>query len=124
MKKRLQVACGIIEKDGRYLIVKRGQTSKCALKWEFPGGKIEKGETLEECMTRELKEELDIEVEVHQRLDTVVRENEELTTELIPFRCKIIKGEIQYLVIYNQINPNLVPLKLMFIKEDYHNQLL
>ena len=97
MQKRLQVTCGVIEKDGRFLIVQRGHSSRYALKWEFPGGKIEVGETLKECMKRELKEELDIDVEVFERLDTVVREYKELTIELIPFRCQVIKGEITLL---------------------------
>ena len=55
MKKRLQVTCGVIEKEGKFLIVQRGETMRYALKWEFPGGKIEAGETLKECMKRELK---------------------------------------------------------------------
>lgn len=56
------VAAAILVKDNRILIAKRSAKDKFANKWEFPGGKIEEGETPEECLKRELKEELDIEV--------------------------------------------------------------
>ena len=56
-----QVAAAIIEKDGKILIAKRKKGSSLAGKWEFPGGKIEPGESPEECLKREMKEEFDIE---------------------------------------------------------------
>lgn len=93
----MRVTCGVMEKDGKYLIVQRGENTKHALKWEFPGGKIDPGETEAECMARELKEELDIDVEVQQRLESIVREDPDVVVELIPFRCKIIGGKITLL---------------------------
>lgn len=58
----LVAACALIDADGRILICKRPQGKQLAGMWEFPGGKVEKGETPEECLIRELKEELDINV--------------------------------------------------------------
>jgi 8-oxo-dGTP diphosphatase len=58
----LVAACALIDVDGRILICKRPQGKQLAGMWEFPGGKVEKAETPEECLIRELKEELDINV--------------------------------------------------------------
>ncbi len=58
------VAAAIIEKNGRVLIAKRRQSSKFGGRWEFPGGKVEKGETPEQCLKRELKEELAVTAEI------------------------------------------------------------
>ncbi|HEX6002340.1 MAG TPA: 8-oxo-dGTP diphosphatase MutT [Hyphomicrobiaceae bacterium] len=56
----LVVACGLIDADGRVLLAQRPEGKPLAGLWEFPGGKIEAGETPEAALIRELKEELDI----------------------------------------------------------------
>ncbi|NSW92570.1 MAG: NUDIX domain-containing protein [Firmicutes bacterium] len=56
----VKVTAALIVKDNQILIAKRKSNAKLANKWEFPGGKIEAGETPEECLRRELKEELNI----------------------------------------------------------------
>ncbi|MFI5251535.1 MAG: NUDIX domain-containing protein [Bacteroidota bacterium] len=56
----IKVAVGIIVKDGKALLCQRKKTMRYGLKWEFPGGKVENGEPLEECLRRELEEELGI----------------------------------------------------------------
>jgi 8-oxo-dGTP diphosphatase len=58
----LVAACALIDVDGRVLIAQRPQGKSLAGLWEFPGGKVEPGETPEAALVRELKEELDIEV--------------------------------------------------------------
>lgn len=58
------VAAAIIRKKGKVLICQRGEGGNCAFLWEFPGGKLEVGETLEDCLIRECKEELDIDIVV------------------------------------------------------------
>lgn len=58
------VPCAIIEKDGKILIARRAADQKLAGKWEFPGGKVEEGESPEECLKRELEEEFGIQDEV------------------------------------------------------------
>ena len=60
----LTVAGGILEENDMVLIAQRKRNDDYGLKWEFPGGKLREGETGEECIVRELKEELGIEVEV------------------------------------------------------------
>lgn len=67
MEKRKSVSivtAAVIEKNGRVLIAKRRQGSKFAGKWEFPGGKVEKRETPEQCLKRELREELAVTAEI------------------------------------------------------------
>ena len=56
----LQVVAGIIEREGRILICRRKAQQTHPLKWEFPGGKVERNETLPQALERELAEELDI----------------------------------------------------------------
>ena len=58
----LVAACALVDVDGRVLMCQRPQGKSLAGLWEFPGGKLEPGETPEACLIRELKEELDIEV--------------------------------------------------------------
>ena len=97
MKNRMRVTCGVIEKAGKYLIVQRGADTSHAFKWEFPGGKVDPGETEAACMARELKEELDIDVLVEEPLLPIEREESDLIIELLPFRCRIIGGKITLL---------------------------
>ena len=58
----INVTAAIIERDGKVLLAKRSSTSSLPNKWEFPGGKVESGETPEECLKRELWEEFEIKV--------------------------------------------------------------
>jgi 8-oxo-dGTP diphosphatase len=59
----LVAACALVDADGRVLIAQRPQGKQLAGLWEFPGGKVEKGETPEECLIRELREELGVETQ-------------------------------------------------------------
>ncbi len=60
----ITVLAAIIEKDGRILLCRRAPGRSNAGKWEFPGGKLEAGETEQECLTRELREELGVEADM------------------------------------------------------------
>jgi 8-oxo-dGTP diphosphatase len=64
----IRVTAGIIERGGKYLIARRAPGKHMAGRWEFPGGKIEPGESPEECLERELMEEFRIRVEVGAHL--------------------------------------------------------
>jgi 8-oxo-dGTP diphosphatase len=57
-----RAAVGILREDGRVLVCQRKKNSRYELKWEFPGGKVESGESVQDCVKRELREELSIEV--------------------------------------------------------------
>lgn len=60
----LVAACALVDTDGRVLIAQRPQGKQLAGLWEFPGGKVEPGETPEECLVRELREEIGIETKI------------------------------------------------------------
>ena len=66
MKKQLFVVAGAIIKDKFVFAAQRGNHGKTAFKWEFPGGKVESGETNEQALEREFKEELKIDVKAHE----------------------------------------------------------
>lgn len=87
------VTAAVIEKDGRVLIARRKQGSMFAGKWEFPGGKMEKGETPEQCLKRELQEELTVLADIGDLM--CVSEHSyspDWTILLMAYRAKIISG--------------------------------
>lgn len=93
-KKIIKVTCAIIEDAGKILVAQRSENMNLALKWEFPGGKIEEGELPEDCIKREIKEELDINISVGERLKSTVHSYGDKTIELIPFICKLEGGKL------------------------------
>ncbi len=92
--KHIHVTCAIIEKDGKVLSTQRSEIMSLPLKWEFPGGKINDGERPEECLSRELYEELGISVVISRPLAPVTHQYPTFIITLYPFVCKIITGEI------------------------------
>ena len=69
---------------------------KLPLKWEFPGGKIETGESKEKCLRREIKEELHIDINIHSALSMVEHHYADLL-QLYPFVCSLKSGEVKVL---------------------------
>jgi 8-oxo-dGTP diphosphatase len=92
--KRIHVACAIIEKGGKVLCAQRSESMSLPLKWEFPGGKIDVGESPEECLRRELVEEMDIYVRVGKSLPQSTYHYPSFTVTLYPFICLIESGDI------------------------------
>lgn len=87
------VIAAVIEKDGRILIARRKQGKCHTGNWEFPGGTLEEGETYEECLKRELKEELDITVEVGNLFCSCTHSyTHDWTIRLITYRTYVISG--------------------------------
>ena len=87
------VACAIIEDEvGRILLAKRPEGKCLGGFWEFPGGKIEEGESAEVALVRELEEELLIQTQVFQTLGAVEHHYEKFSIRLIPCRAKILAG--------------------------------
>lgn len=93
--KHIHVTCAIIEKDGKVLSTQRSQTMSLPLKWEFPGGKIHDGESPEDCLKRELREELELEVAVGRSLPPTTHQYPTFKITLYPYICKITSGEIK-----------------------------
>ena len=88
----IEVAAGIIAHEGRYLIARRKAGAHLGGLWEFPGGKREAGETLEECLHRELWEELNVRVSTPTPFQIVRHEYPEKVVELHFFCCRIKAG--------------------------------
>ena len=91
--KTVRVVAGIIIEDGKVFATQRGY-GEFKDGWEFPGGKIEQGETPEEAVVREIMEELDTEVEVKELFDTVEYDYPKLHLSMDCFICKIKKGDL------------------------------
>jgi 8-oxo-dGTP diphosphatase len=84
----IRVTCAIIRnEENEILVVQRGDNTDHPLKWEFPGGKINKGESEEECIIREIKEELSIDIVICSRLEVVDYDYGFKHILLIPFVC-------------------------------------
>ncbi|SRR5690606_5821693 len=92
---KISVTCAIIIKDKKVLVVQRSEAMKLPLKWEFPGGKIESDESEEECIKREIIEEIGIEIELISRLTPSIHSYSTFQIELIPFLANYTKGNIK-----------------------------
>ncbi len=91
----IEVAAGLIFCEGKLLIAQRPSGGHLAGLWEFPGGKCETGETLPECLQRELFEELGIAVNVSERVMTTTHVYPEKTVKLNFFLCKLVTEKPQ-----------------------------
>ncbi|WP_293944775.1 MULTISPECIES: (deoxy)nucleoside triphosphate pyrophosphohydrolase [unclassified Sphingobacterium] len=93
----LQVTCAIIEHANKILICQRSASMKLPLKWEFPGGKIETGESKEDCLRREIEEELNIDITIRKVLTMVEHHYADFSLQLYPFVCSLQSGEVKAL---------------------------
>tara|TARA_Y100000034_G_C6816717_1_gene367492 strand:+ start:143 stop:505 length:363 start_codon:yes stop_codon:yes gene_type:complete len=92
----ITVTCAIIEKGNKFLITQRPNDGRSnANRWEFPGGKVE-NEEMEDCLKREIKEELGVDIEILEEFITSTYEN----IKLVSFKCEL-KGDIQHIDIIN-----------------------
>ena len=92
-RQRVEVAAGLIFRNGTLLIAQRRPHDHLGGLWEFPGGKREPAETFAQCLQRELREELDVEVEIGELLETVTHTYPEKTVHLKFFRCTLLRNE-------------------------------
>lgn len=89
----IEVAAGLVFRGGQLLITQRLKGSHLAGLWEFPGGKREPSENYEACLRRELREELGIEVEVKDLLESIRHDYPEKSVYLKFFRCTLLQNE-------------------------------
>lgn len=88
--KEIFVVAGIIEKDGKILCMQRdkGKHEYVSFKWEFPGGKIESGESEEDALSRELREEMELDVEIKGHFMTIRHEYPDLIVNMSCYLCR------------------------------------
>ena len=91
----IKVVAAIIKKDNLSLIVQRNKNKHLGLKWEFPGGKVESKETLEEALIREIKEEINITINVHQKVGEEKYKDRKINVILHYFLCSHQSGTIK-----------------------------
>ncbi len=92
--KKINVAAAIITKNNKYFIAKRNKNKHLGGFYEFPGGKQDVNETLQETVIREIKEELDVNICVGNKLGEEYYKDEKINVHLHYFFCTIISGDI------------------------------
>lgn len=93
MKKNIHVVGAVIVENNKILCAQRGTTKSLPLKWEFPGGKIEEGETAQDALRREIDEEMECSVEIGEKVDYTVHEYDFGIVHLTTFYCNLLEGE-------------------------------
>lgn len=88
------VTAAVIEESGKILVARRKKGDRCEGRWEFPGGKVEPGETPEESLKRELREEMGIDVAVGEQLCVCPFRAGEALMELLVYRARIVNGKV------------------------------
>ena len=96
-RKVIEVSAALVFREGRLLITQRHAGSHLGGLWEFPGGKREAGETFEECLVREIREELGVEISVGELFEEVRHDYPEKSVHLKFFKCRLLAGEPQAL---------------------------
>ncbi len=89
----VQVAAGLVFRGGKLLVTQRPPASHLGGLWEFPGGKCQAGESFEQCLRRELAEELGIEVQVQELVEDLTHDYPEKSVHLKFFRCRWLRHE-------------------------------
>lgn len=91
----INVTCAIIYFETKIFVAQRSDKMKLPLKWEFPGGKLEADESEEECIIREIKEEINIDIKLLSKLSNSIYDYGTFKINLIPFIAIHINGDIQ-----------------------------
>ena len=127
----LVVAAAVVEREGRVMLCQRLPNAHNGLKWEFPGGKLEAGETPEAALARELREELDIDVTVGHVRDAVYHRYPDRDVLVLFYRCSISSGEptavqcnaVAWVKPEDMACYDFAGADLVFVKRNYSEQL-
>ena len=88
----IRVVAAVIERDGRYLITQRRPSAVLPLLWEFPGGRVEDGETDADALRREVKHRLDVNIDPGQLISFVSHPYEHYVVDLYLYECRLAGG--------------------------------
>jgi 8-oxo-dGTP diphosphatase len=92
-ERHIRVVAGVIERGGRYLITQRRASAVLPLLWEFPGGRVEAGETDAAALKREVFHRLGVDVEPGQLISFVTHPYEKYSVDLYLYECELSSGE-------------------------------
>ncbi len=93
----IDVVAAVIKKDNKYLIAQRNRHKHFAFHWEFPGGKVDKGETFENALKREILEELSIDIKINNKITSKKYRDEKINVEVHYYFCEKIDQDITLL---------------------------
>jgi 8-oxo-dGTP diphosphatase len=93
----IRVVAAVIDQGGKYLITQRRPSAVLPLMWEFPGGRVEEGETDADALRREVKHRIGVEVDPGQLISFVSHPYERYTVDLYLYECRLTKGNPQAL---------------------------
>ncbi len=93
----IRVVAAVVERDGCYLITQRRPTAVLPLMWEFPGGKVEAGETDVQALKRELLHRLGADIEVGKLISFVSHPYEHYTVDLFLYECRLLSEKLEAL---------------------------
>jgi 8-oxo-dGTP diphosphatase len=91
----IRVVAAVIERNGKYLITQRRPEGVLPLLWEFPGGRVEDGETDEQALGREMRERLDVDIQVGQHLATSVHDYEGYSVTLVVYKATLHSEQVR-----------------------------
>ncbi len=111
MSKKIEVSAGVIWRGGKVYIQQRLKDGLMADLWEFPGGKIESKESPEECLNREIHEELGVEIQIQAKLMTIKHSYTKFRVTLHVYKCRLLKGKIKAVSCqqWKWVDPSLLP---------------
>ena len=89
-RRTIRVVAAVLEKDGRYLITQRRATAVLPLMWEFPGGRVEDGETDANALKREVRHRLGADIEVGKLISFVSHPYEHYVVDLFLYECSLV----------------------------------
>ena len=90
----IDVVAAVIKKDNKYLIAQRNRNKHFALHWEFPGGKVDRGETFEIALEREITEELSIGIKIYKKISSQIHKDDKINVKVHYFLCEHSAGKI------------------------------
>jgi 8-oxo-dGTP diphosphatase len=91
----IRVVAAVLERDGRYLITQRRATAVLPLMWEFPGGRVEAGETDQQALKRELRHRLGVDIEVGKLISFVSHPYEHYVVDLFLYECALLTEDLE-----------------------------